>query len=162
MSLNKSFTLIEALIALFVLTTGVIGVFALIQRTVAFSSISNSQLVATYLAQEGIEIIRNIRDTNYLEGQTWDADISDWSSYQLDYQSSTFPDGACGDYLKHEGNFYVCSSDVNAKFQRKITVEKLDLNGDAETDMRVSVLVIWPERGRIHQVTAETELYDWR
>ncbi len=64
--INKSFTLIEVIIAIFILTMGTVGAFSLIQRTIAFTSISSSRLTAAYLAQEGMEIARNIRDSNYL------------------------------------------------------------------------------------------------
>ena len=65
---NKNgFTLLEVIVAIFVITIGVIGVISVVQRTAAFTSISSSRLQAAYLAQEGIEIARNIRDGNWLE-----------------------------------------------------------------------------------------------
>ncbi len=154
---NKAFTLIEATVAIFLLTVGTVGAFSLAQKTIAFTSVSSSQLVAAYLAQEGIEIIRNIRDTNYLEGIPWDDGLAAASGYRLDYQSTSFPDLSCSDYLKQEGSFYVCSSDSSAKFQRKITITK-----PIAGRMVVSVEVSWQERGRAHQVVSQTELYDWR
>ncbi len=154
---NKAFTLIEIVVAMFLLTVGTVGAFSLIQKTIAFTSIYSSQLQAAYLVQEGMEIIRNIRDTNYLEGSAWDDGIGLGTGYRLDYQSESFPDVVCGNYLKYNGSFYVCSSDSKSKFQRKITITK------PEPDkMIVSVTVKWRERGRTHQVFAQTELYNWR
>ena len=154
---GAGFTLIETVVAIFLLTTGVVGSFSLMQRVTAFASISSSQLAASYLAQEGIEIIRNIRDTNYLEGSAWDAGIGAATDFRLDYRSQNFPDAACGNYLKYAGNFYACSTDTSSKFQRQVTVTK-----PAVDKMSVSVTVKWAERGREHQVVAQTELYDWR
>ena len=151
------FTLIEIVVAMFLLIVGTVGAFALIQRTIAFTAVSSSQLVASYLSQEGIEIIRNIRDTNYLEGSVWDDGIGLGADYRLDYQSLNFPDVTCGNYLKHNGNFYVCSSDATGKFQRKITITKPELD-----KIIVSVEVSWQERARTHQVFTQTELYNWR
>ena len=54
---NKAFTLIEIVVAMFLLTVGTVGAFSLIQKTIAFTSIYSSQLQATYLVQEGMEII---------------------------------------------------------------------------------------------------------
>ena len=116
---SKAFTLIESIVAIFLLTVGTVGGFSLLQKTIAFTSITSSQLVAAYLAQEGIEIIRNIRDTNYLEVMPWDDELSAAADYRLDYQSTSFPDLICGEYLKYDGNFYACSSDDSAKFQRR-------------------------------------------
>jgi len=155
--LNKSFTLIEVIIAIFLLTVGTVGAFSLMQKTIAFTAISSSQLAAAYLAQEGIEVVRNIRDTNYLEASSWDDGLGAASDYRLDHQSSSFPDIGCGNYLKYDGNFYSCSSDASAKFQRKITITK-----PAADKMTIEVEVSWQERGASYHVLAETELYDWR
>ena len=65
--MDKGFTLLEVLAALFIMMMGVLGIFGLITRTVTFDSSVNSQLVASYLAQEGLELVRNIRDTNFLK-----------------------------------------------------------------------------------------------
>lgn len=154
---NKSFTLIETLVAISLLTVGVVGSFSLMQRVTSFASIASSQFTASYLAQEGIEIIRNIRDTNYLERQSWDNGIAAGASFHLDYRSQVFPDETCGNYLRYASNFYTCSADSSGKFQREITIEK-----PLSDKMVVSVEVSWSERGTQHQVFAETELYDWR
>ena len=154
---NRGFTLIETIVAIFLLTVGVVGSFSLMQKVTSFASITSSQLVASYLAQEGIEIIRNIRDTNYLEHQAWDAGIGAGADFRLDYRSQVFPDAACGSYLSHNGTSYICSADSNSKFQRQITVEK-----PVSGKMVVSVEVSWSERGNQHLILAQTELYDWR
>lgn len=153
----KGFTLIEIIVATFLLTVGTAGAYSLIQKTIIFTSISASQLQASYLAQEGIEIIRNIRDTNYLEGDLWDDGIALGEDYRLDYQSDSFPELVCGPYLKSNGSFYACSADEDSKFQRKITVAKPEAD-----KMTVSIEVSWQERGNSHQVLAQTELYNWR
>jgi len=158
--MTKGFTLIETIVAIFLLTAGTVGSFSLIQKVTSFASISSSQFVASYLAQEGIEIIRNIRDTNYLKRQVWDKDIDvtgGGGDYRLDYRSEVFPDATCGNYLKHTGSFYLCSTDTTSKFQRQIAIEK-----PAPGKMVVSVQVRWSERGIQHQVVAQTELYNWR
>jgi len=53
--------------AITVLTIAVGGSFALIQQTMVAASLNQSKLTAYYLAQEGIELVRNIRDSNWLE-----------------------------------------------------------------------------------------------
>ena len=64
---HRGFTLIEVLTALFVLTVGLVGVVALLSRTASFTSTVNSTLTASFLGQEGLEIARNTRDTNFLK-----------------------------------------------------------------------------------------------
>jgi len=69
------FTLIEVVVAIFVLIVGVVGVFTAIQNITFSSQINSSKLTAAYLAQEGIELVRNKRDSNWLAGETWDSDL---------------------------------------------------------------------------------------
>ncbi len=158
--MSKGFTLIELIVAISLLTMGVAGSFTLMREVTSFASISSSRFVASYLAQEGIEIIRNIRDTNYLYHRAWDDNIGVGSDFRLDYRSDAFPDTVrCvyGAYLQYTGNFYICSADSNSKFQRKIIVEK-----PASDKIVVSVEVSWSEHGVTYQVFAETELRNWR
>jgi type II secretory pathway pseudopilin PulG len=78
---NRSFTLLEVILAIAVLTAATAGVFSLIIQTFASASLNQSKLVAAYLAQEGLEIIRNIRDSNWLaqidNGGSWRANKLD-------------------------------------------------------------------------------------
>src|SRR3989338_10456135 len=92
---EKGFTLIEVIVAVFVLTIGVVGVFALVNQTMAASSILTSRLIAAYLAQEGIEIARNIRDGNFLEAGEPDWEWADGLP--------TSPKDRRGDYLTFGG-----------------------------------------------------------
>lgn len=153
----KGFTLIESVVAIFLLTVGTMGAVSLIQQSISFITVSSSQLAASYLAQEAIETVRNIRDTNYLERAVWDEGIEEGADFRLDYRSQSFPDLSCGDYLKQEGDFYICSPDSGSKFQRKITISKPQAD-----KIIISIDVSWHERGREHHIYAETELYDWR
>lgn len=136
---HKGFSLIEVTTAIFILTVGVLGVFALIQRTLAFSNNSSPQLTATYLAQEGLEAIRNIRDSNWLEQR--DAPATPWDDgiISSDWQVVGFIDG------------------TQSKFQRKITIQK-----PLADKMIVSVQVSWQSPQGAKEVRAETELRNWK
>ena len=98
---KRGFTLLEVITAIFILTVGTGASFALIQQTLLASSLIEFKLIASYLAQEGIEIVRNIRDTNWLQEQrnTEPAKSSPWDDglcgggtcyWQADYTTATF------------------------------------------------------------------------
>ena len=130
--MQKSFTLIEVIVAIFLITVGTVGAFSLIQRTIAFTVISSSRLVAANLAQEGIEIVRNTRDTNWLSDNPWDEGLSsgDWQDVEMNGQATNF--------------------------QRRITITpSVDV-------LDVQVEISWQERLRTHQVTVQTKLYNWK
>ena len=65
---NKGFTILEVLVAILIITTGGLAAYAMVQQII-FSTLSSSyRLTAAYLAKEGIETVRNNRDTNWLQG----------------------------------------------------------------------------------------------
>ena len=166
--MKKGFTLIEVILAISILTLAVGGSFALIQQTLVAASIANSKLIASYLAQEGLEIVRNIRDNNWLN-QRVNRDLS-WKAglttgiYEGDYNDESlslysgegrylYIDNATGYYT------YLASplaGDIKTKFKRKITVTEV---GDDKLD--IAVQVQWSERGRNFSVEAREYLYNW-
>src|SRR3990167_10137401 len=70
---NKGFTIIESLVAITVLVLAITGVTSAIQTGISSYIFSKDQIIAFYLAQEGVEQIRNIRDENSLKNpqQPW-------------------------------------------------------------------------------------------
>jgi len=98
--MNKSFTILEVIAAIFVMTVGVLSAYAIVQQIIIYNSISSSRLAAAYLAMEGIEEVRNIRDTNWLEGEAWDSGIgsSNWIAHSMlpkyERKTTITPEGA--------------------------------------------------------------------
>ena len=169
--MNKGFTILEAIAAIFVMTVGVLGAYAVVQQIIVYNSISSSRLTAAYLAQEGIEIVRNIRDTNWVEGvaSSWYEGLTGCASgYEADYDDT---DLSCwsdpGRFLELQaGGFYSYDSGTQPKFKRKITIfDATDLSSpsDGTPDMfKVKVEVLWTEKGKDYTVAVEEHLYNWR
>ena len=169
-NMTKGFTLAEVIVAIFILTVGIIGVSALITSTISSAIHSSNKLVAAYLAQEGIEIIRNIRDTNWIQQSTnWDEGLTICSAgCEADYNISTAEDPTLtsygsGRFLYIDGTnrFYRYidipgPSDAVTKFKRKITITSIDVD-----TLNVSAFVSWEEKGIPYTVTAKEYLYDW-
>lgn len=61
------FTLIELVIAIFILSMGIVGIFNAFYMVNILTADSTDRFVAIYLAQEGMEIVRNVRDINWLK-----------------------------------------------------------------------------------------------
>lgn len=66
--LVKGFTIAEVVIAGFVLTTGIVAVLGLMSASTAESFQTRNSIIASELAQEGIELIRNFRDNEMVVG----------------------------------------------------------------------------------------------
>ncbi|MBI2052847.1 MAG: hypothetical protein HYT34_01225 [Candidatus Ryanbacteria bacterium] len=60
------FTLLETLVAIYVILFGLVSFITLSTESLKAVSVFRSQLIATNLAQEGLELVRNKRDTNFL------------------------------------------------------------------------------------------------
>ena len=168
--LNKNkegFSLIELMVVIFFVSVALPGILLAISRAMAGINDSTLRLRAIYLAQEGIEIVRNIRDTNWLNGATSTA-LESPGDYEANYKSVSltpcpFPCSASQlRFLKIDNNgFYQYSTGTTTPFKRKIRIDKTDdLDGDGEADReRVIVEVSWTKRGT-HSVKAEEYLYN--
>ncbi|MBI1866555.1 MAG: GIY-YIG nuclease family protein [Candidatus Staskawiczbacteria bacterium] len=168
---SGGFTLIELVISIFILAFAIIGVYNSFSTIVILTTGSTSRFTAVYLAQEGIEIVRNMRDSNWLNGQDWKTGFSGCESgCEADYKTGTssglglIPWTSDGNYLNIKGNnFYSydnCGGDnfCPTKFKRKITITPDPLNQNV---LKVSALVIWEEKEEVPDMEVEEYLYNW-
>jgi len=128
------FTILELIVAIFVMTVGVLGAYAVVQQIIVYNSISSSRLTAAYLAQEGIELVRNIRDTNWL----------------------TVPSVAWNDISSSE-EAVIFFDETTSKFNRITTITP-----DGDNKLKVLVEIEWTEKGNDYTVAVEEYLYNWR
>jgi len=171
---RSGFTMLEVMVAASVITIGIVGIVSLLQSTMSTTAMAFSKLTASYLAQEGLEIARNIRDANWLRARTdanakWDDNLpgGDW---RADYTTNSLTDlYSPGVYLKlNISGWYNYSAGTDTRFRRKITISnKQNLleppNGPSGIDyFTVTVVVEWQEKGKDYLVTAEERLYQWR
>lgn len=94
----KGFTLVEALVAIAIVSIAIAGPMYSANRAIVAAQMSNSQLVATYLAQEGIEYIRSFRDTAYLYEYSLgnpSASTDSWTDFTDSSSSSSFSIWKC-------------------------------------------------------------------
>jgi type II secretory pathway pseudopilin PulG len=68
---SSGFILVEVIVSIALLMLAVPAALTIASKSVFLASYSKDQVIATYLAQEGIEIIRNKRDENILGGLSW-------------------------------------------------------------------------------------------
>lgn len=73
---KKGFTLIETMIAVFILAVSVGGPLAIVTKSLQASFFARDQITAFFLAQEAVENIRNTRDQNGIQGKYWLIDIA--------------------------------------------------------------------------------------
>lgn len=163
---TKGFTIIELVITIFILSFAVVGIFAAFSVMATLTYDATDRLTAAYLGQEGIEIVRNIRDTNWLgmdalSGGSWTDGLTssavnnnincDTSSpCQADYLSTQM--AYMGDvYLRiNSDGFYNYTDGTATKFKRDITITPLtDFGEKADHIIKVTVKVSWDQKKTI-------------
>ena len=68
---TRGFTLTEVMIGIMILTVAIVSATNLLVGLISTNQNNVTSLQAYYLAQEGLEAVRNIRDTNWLHNQDW-------------------------------------------------------------------------------------------
>ena len=63
---TKGALLIEVLVSILIFTIGMVAAFSLLMNAVRLNSLSKNRIIAVNLARESLEIVKNIRDTNWL------------------------------------------------------------------------------------------------
>jgi len=169
----KGFTLLEVLVSLTLITVGILGVLGLMAYVLTGAKVSYQKLIAVQLAQEGVELVRNIRDINWRENAPkWDdgikgtggerAGIIDYNDTEIltSYFNPPYSDvDACGENcrLYWDGVFYSHqSAGQPTNFYRLILLESI-----APDQIKVISQVKWSEQGRNHYVEVTDYLYDW-
>lgn len=62
---KKAFSIIEIIVWIFVFSLWIASVYAIISSTLQINDYNENYIIATNLASEQIELVRNIRDSNY-------------------------------------------------------------------------------------------------
>lgn len=154
---EKGFTLVEALVALVVLTIAIGPALYLSSSITSTTSVTQNNLIAANLAQEGVEVVRAIRDTNWFTNQSFDSGLSD-GQYRIEWNSNSLISLGGNPPLKIDGGLYNYSTGNATIFRRAITLTKL-----SASDLRVVSDVTWTEKGNRNRDTKiESHLFNWR
>ncbi|MEX0933127.1 MAG: hypothetical protein WDZ74_00090 [Candidatus Paceibacterota bacterium] len=65
---RRGFTVIEAFVGISILLIGLVGPLMLVNSNLQAGRFSRDQITSYYLAQEAIEMVREVRDENFLNG----------------------------------------------------------------------------------------------
>lgn len=166
---NNGFSILEITISIFIISMAFIGLMSLTGQNIQAQYTNENSLIASQLAQEGLELVRNIRDSNWISGQPHyydniykDSDDTYIVAYTpigaTDFGPDTIDDPGAKLYINSSGNYDHDSSGVPTPFYRLITVVTTAKNEYLEVECKVK----WNERGKNNEYTAKTLLYAWR
>jgi len=106
------------MVALTIIVTAVSSSLSLVQSSLTSSRISGSEVVAANLAREGIEVVRSIRDSNWLRGESFKVGLVNGTSknarpflntatgfWTMDFTPVTLNDELSTLYILADGTF---------------------------------------------------------
>ncbi len=130
----KGFSFIESILSVFILSVGIIAVLELMTSSINVSLEAKNYHMAVSLAQEGVELVRNVRDNNW----TGFSSLSHGNNCRIDMNTNI----SCSDtsfrlYLDNQGFYTHTSSSKPTRFYRKVILERA---GDI---YKVTSMVIW-------------------
>lgn len=136
----------EVLIASFVLTIGLLVTAALISASVKYSFDNRDTIVAVELAQEGVELVRNVRDNNFAAGDSAFKHFSNSKEHchmdynddpaNLDNNCSNFVGAFNRYYLQYQGGFYGDYNNQPERYSRYIYINYDNAVGNENSFVR--------------------------
>lgn len=154
---NKGYLLIESMVAISILIIGVLGILNIFSRSAGLNQVVNDQFIGTYLAAEGVEIVKNIIDSNIINKRPWNEGINN-GEFEVDYISLNLsPNQSSYLLFDSETNFYSYQKGSPTKFIRTIII-----NVNSEI-IKVNSTVKWKTRGGGEfKADIEDYFYNWR
>jgi hypothetical protein len=161
---SAGFGLAEVLLASGVLIMVVASIVALSRFVIRGYALTASRTQALYLSQEGVERVRNIRDSYWIDNDPT-TDFAALPPIGVTYPCVVTWNGSTGRWRMLAGTESLTVGGVI--YERRIDVIKVPAGtlGDPDLDqntIHVMVIVTWQEGGRTHTVTTDTYLTNWK
>ncbi|MBI2635283.1 MAG: type II secretion system protein [Parcubacteria group bacterium] len=155
---ESGFTLLETIVATGVIVTALVSSLTLINSSLVSASNFGDRLVASNLAAEGIEVVRNVRDNNWLQNLSWNNGLLN-GDYNVAYNSlSLSPYNDVFLRLNSSNGVYDYSAGSSQTiFKRKISVLNL-----SSYEIRVISTLSWQRRNQSYSVVIEEHLFNWK
>lgn len=157
--MNKGFTLIEVIVSVTIISLVLVSATSAISLNLSSAIGIKNNLIASSITQEGLEVVRNIRDNDRHSGAAFGASLNngdhrvEWNSLSLLPFQDIF-------LKKDSSGYYNYSSGPDTIFKRKIVIENSLQNGPT-VEKLAKVEVSWTEKSGPKAIQAELRLFNW-
>ena len=160
LSPQRGFTLVEVLVALVLLSTALVPVFMLASDSIRLTERIKNSLISANLAQEGVEIVRALRDANWFNGVAFQTGLDGCTEgCVVQYDSTALnTDILPSAPLLYDVStgLYQYSTGEPSLFSRKITITII-----SPEQMKVESEINWNDRSIAKTMKLEYFLFDW-
>ena len=169
---KRGFTLIETLFAILIFSSSLAALLVVSGGGINNTIFAKNQLTAFFLAQEGVEMVRNIRDSVWLDGKSWSNDFLRSTNgvfdcvtadgCMIDYDLKVSPCGASCDPLKYDSvtGIFNYTASVNSIFTRTIIIVNYASTPPSPLAKVISK-VSWAQGSNAHNIVFKENLFDW-
>jgi len=153
---NKTgFSMIGVIVALFITSIALVSILGLVTAALKSSETSEMKLIALGLAQEGIEVVRDMRKAN-LDWDDWYTAAAS-GDYRLQHDSASLIAFSETPLNIDSNGLYQYDTGSSTPFYRKITLSKLSAD-----EVRILVEVKWQIKSAWNYLKIEDHLWNWR
>lgn len=163
---NTGISILEVIVVMMIIALGLVGILSLAAQNVKAQYIDKNVLTASGLAGEAVELVRNVRDLNWLTpGNGWSQSIVGDGTYIIDYGGlssinmavNSLNEAGARLYIDNNGFYtHISAGNTPTNFYRLITVI------DNTDYLNIKCVIRWQEGTQNHDYTVETYLYNWR
>lgn len=186
LSSAKGYTLVETLVAISIFTLSILALMSVLASGISNTNYAKQKIIASYLAEEGIEFMRNVRDDYMLYDNSWvnfktainkcgtpgtpkncyfDDQILDFSNPNMPITDNLIK--SCGSgvndpcpnllFNSNTGKYnYVSGADLG--FARTIQAV---YPGDSSDDIKILSTVSWKQGSGNYSITFSENLFNW-
>ncbi len=188
---KSGFSIIEVLIGMFIFSLWTISIYAIISSSVRINEYNKNYIIASNLAREQLELMRNNRDYNYEKLQKFDQinppllnqenPLDDFSNVFLDDTFYTIENNIWGltfpitikqlstSDVWDDETYRLCLDDKNmyiycpvwTSFKKTVFFKYIHIDKLDTNTLKITSKVIWKSRG-LHEFEVKTILADWK
>lgn len=160
---QSGFTIVETLVAITILMIAIAGPLSIASKSLNAALVARNQLIASYLAQESMEVIKNIRDNSLANGQPFLAGFTAGSCTSGQPCNASAVDSpkivsGAASLNRNTSNQYTRGAGTYTGFTRRFYLTQVQVPPFEE--YRVTVEVDWNEGTVPYQVRVTSALAD--
>ncbi len=152
---TAGFTLVELLIAATLVMVVFGSILALVNYSIYATTFIQNNLIASFLAQEGVELAIKKRSENWILGRAFGYGLEP-GSYRADYRGVFDNSQTIAPLKFDEALGYQYAVGQLTSFNRTIIIAAV-----SEDQLRVTSEVSWKSRTKNFSIAVEDHLYNW-